>query len=305
MKLLAPLLICAIILLIIKIVFSSDCYIMDSGISIVFSIVEVITNCKYSSRLLGVNKCNEELDTSIVHTDVPRSDVIFFIVHDYEELPEYAQKATHLTKDYCNKHGYTFLDIRYPKGLISPYWLRVDALTKLTKLYPANTMFVYMDLDACINSYVMNFPLHRIISSLKTNQLYDIYIGKDIDLTKLVNSGVFIIRNTEWSRQFVDEWWSKHDSNNWTYNNNKWKCVTKTKKCTWAGLEYEQGQFDNLYKSDWNGSKTHIAILKIDLISNHFIQRKSTIIYHLMGHTNDDRTKFFNGLIAQYHKQLE
>ena len=293
MKLLHALFIIAITLLFLKIIYCSSGFIDDRvHINTYYSIIKSLNVVTYPDKLLTTTKT--------VHVEVPASDVIFFVCHDYEELPMYAQKSTYLTKEYCNIHGYSFLDIKYPKGSMSPYWMRVDALIKLGKLYPPDTIFIYMDLDACVNSTIMNRSIHDIISSLDADHLYDIYISKDISPLFYVNTGVVIIRNTEWSLQFVREWWSKYNKDNWAYDNNQWTCKTNNKKCGWAGDEYEQGQFSNLYQSNWNESKYHIGVLKIKLMANNYIRHKDTIIYHLMGYSNASRAAFFDELNDAY-----
>lgn len=219
--------------------------------------------------------------------------VVFFTCHDYVVLPEYAKKSRAINAEFCERHGYDFLEFVYPKNTMSPYWTRVDRFITLCDQYKDDTIFVYVDLDAVVNPQMHRYRLEDILRSLSIKKDYDVYIGKDADIRKYVNSGVIILRNTQWSRSLLEEWWRHYDPTKWLYNGTKWVCVLdKRRFCKWAEDYYEQGELEKLYYNDWNNSRDHIAILDVNVMSNAALVNRNTFIYHLMGISDSDRLAF-------------
>lgn len=243
------------------------------------------------------NKIHNTLHLNSTIVCSPKKDrhVVFFTCHDYKVLPEYAEKSKELNVKYCKQHGYDFLEFVYPKKTMSPYWTRVERFIKLCDQYKENTVFVYVDLDAAVNPTMCKYKLDDILGSLSKKRDYDIYIGKDADIRKYINSGVIILRNTPWSRALLKEWWRHYDPTKWMYNGTKWVCVMDEHRfCKWAEDYYEQGELENIYTSDWNDSRDHIAILDVNVMSNAALVNKHTFIYHLMGISNGDRLAFLS-----------
>lgn len=227
--------------------------------------------------------------------------VIFLYSHDFSQIPEYNRYSRALLMEYCNKHDCEFLERNHTgKDEISPYWIRVKDLIDLSESCDDNTLFIYLDLDTCINPLFMDKSIQEIIHSLDAKQEWNMYIGKDTTNTKYINTGVMMIKNTEWSRQMLRYWWSKYDRNAWNVRNGKWTCQAKGKKCAWARDNYEQGELENIYESDVLNAKANIAILHMDIVSNNFRTSKNSFIYHRMAKSNEDRTKFFKRLYENY-----
>ena len=216
------------------------------------------------------------------------NEIIFFISFDYKEIPFYYNKMKDIFIKYCNLHGYKFLifDHSGDKNKISPYWNRVSDLVNLSNQYKENpnTIFIYIDVDTCINPKYSNITIDNFLNSIDyiENKTSDIYIGND--LNNSVNAGVIIIRNTDWSKQFLNLWWSKYDPENWNLKNGKWICKQDGKKCNWARDGYEQGEFNIIYRNNEINSQDHIKILHHSLISNNNPHLDS-FIYHFYGTT--------------------
>lgn len=245
------------------------------------------------------------LNTVRRHPSTSNTKVVFFTCHDYDALPQYASKAQQLTQQYCKHHGYTFIDSVYKKGAISPYWTRVDRLLRLSEMYDEDTIFVYTDLDACVNPIMLPYSVPELLSALNENRVHDVYIGKDYNYFKHINSGVIILRNTEWSRKMLHHWWQLYDPSKWIFDGSNWNCTANNRVCVWAGDNYEQGVLENMYISDWNNCKQHIGILDVDFMSNASIVNQNTFIYHLMGQSATERYNFFAKLEDVLHRVIE
>jgi hypothetical protein len=214
-----------------------------------------------------------------------KNNIIFFLSFDYETLPSYYYKMLKILNDYCNYHNnklYIF-DHYNDTNKISPYWNKVADFIKLSNSYKEspNTIIVYLDIDTCINPKYFNLSISNIIDTVNKieNKIGDIYIGNDPSPSEAGNAGVIIIRNTDWSKQFLNLWWSKYNHNNWKIINNKWVCRNQDKLCNWAGNDYEQGEFNNIYKNNDINSKDHIIVLNYSIISNNNFLTDA-FIYH-------------------------
>ena len=105
----------------------------------------------------------------------------------------------------------------YPNDKISPYWLRVFDLIKLTKIYPEDSIFVYLDLDTCINPKYFHLNVEHLLDTidLYENNKYSLYIGRDCDISELLNTGVIFIRNNNKSREILNQWINRYDPSVW------------------------------------------------------------------------------------------
>ena len=216
----------------------------------------------------------------------------------YNKEPEYMKYSTRLNKKYCNRWGYDFKIINHDISEIPPYWLRVKDLVELLK--SNYDIICYMDVDAAFNDH--DIELTQLLKYIEdtADKTYDIFIGSDVAEEKILNSGVFIVKNNKWTRQFIKTWLNNciDDNGNlqgvcesWIYNNNKWNC----NNCVWAGYSYEQGNLENMYNKNILNAKNHIAILDKPYFSN----RNTSIpsyIRHLMNRDNNFRTRIFKNM---------
>ena len=227
--------------------------------------------------------------------DLPNNNIIFFFSIDYAILPKYYNKSLEMYKYYCNLHGYKFLVIEHNKDTnkISPYWNRVADLVKLSNLYKTdpNVVLIYIDVDTCINPKYINISIDKFLNTIDIidKKSSDIYIGND--LNNSINAGIIIVRNTNWSKQFLKLWWSKYNPNDWNFKNNKWTCRQDGKLCDWAKNGYEEGSFSLIYDTNELNAQNHINILHYSLISNHL--------------TYDDGFIFHFYIRSDYYKTLQ
>ena len=215
-------------------------------------------------------------------------NVIFFYSHDYDVLPKYVYKTHRILENYCYRHGYKLLMINHnnDKNKISPYWLRVQDLIDLSIKYPEpNNVFIYLDLDTCLNPKYLNTPVTDLMDRIDHmhNTNWDIYVGTDTHQS--INAGAIIVKNTEWSKKFLLLWAYKYKNAYWVHNtqNKKWSCFTPIGNyCEWARDGYEQGEINNIYHNNELSAKYHIAILNSSIMSNNSILLDS-FIYHFYG----------------------
>ena len=230
-----------------------------------------------------IKNCNKLKNNHYKQTE----NIVFLFSFDYKTMPYYYNKMKETFIKYCNQHGYKFLlfDHSNDQNKISPYWNRVSDLVKLSNQYNSDTIFIYLDLDTYINPKYSNISIDEFLNSIDNieNKVSDIYIG--IDPYHTSNAGIIIIRNTEWSKQFLNLWWSKYNPKNWIIQNNKWVCKQDKNNCEWAGKGYEQGEFNIIYNNNEIDSQNHIRILHNSLISNNNLYIDS-FIYHFYGTVN-------------------
>jgi mannan polymerase II complex MNN10 subunit len=117
------------------------------------------------------------------------------------------QKTWPNRQNYANKHGYTLVD---GSDMLDrsrpPSWSKIRAVQRLfgwiengsSVEEPCDWVF-WMDADTVI----MNSDI-RLESMLPDNS--DFLASQDTRRT--VNAGAWMIRNSDWSRQFLQEWWN-------------------------------------------------------------------------------------------------
>ena len=260
--------------------------------------------------LKNIIKVHNEIEKNkiILNKKIIPNDTIFFLSFDYQSMPIYYSKMLEVLTNYCNYHNnklYIFDHFNDQKK-ISPYWNRVADFIKLSNIYKEspNTIIVYLDLDTIINSKYFNISISNITNSIDKieNKISNIYIGNDPSNSVFANAGIIIIRNTKWSKKFLNLWWSRYDPNIWNFVNNKWICKNNNIICPWARNGYEQGEFNNIYRNNELDSRNHITILHYSVISNP-TSLTDGFIYHFHGGNENIKNIFINEIYNNY-KQL-
>jgi hypothetical protein len=105
-------------------------------------------------------------------------------------------------ENYARKHGYSVFD---GSDLIEtsrpPAWTKIRAVQHLLNEEQACDWVVWLDADTVI----MNSDI-SIESFLPADDSHDFLVGSD-DRGGGQNSGVMLFRNTQWSKQFLQNWW--------------------------------------------------------------------------------------------------
>jgi hypothetical protein len=118
-------------------------------------------------------------------------------------------------------------------------------------------------LDSDLIFLDIGMKIEEIMENYKS---YDILFSADPQLENgVVNSGLFIVKNNEWSRQFLHDWWYSYD----------------------RILGMDQHIFSKLWESGQPDIANHIKILRTDALNTHFPswvhQKPHNQILHLAG----------------------
>jgi hypothetical protein len=101
-------------------------------------------------------------------------------------------------RDYAERHGYTLIDGTVHRGPERPpAWYKIKAVEAVLDEYD---WVFYLDADAWITN-----PDIKLESILPARSTSDFVVTNDV--TGL-NAGTWLIRNSDWSRSFLKEWWS-------------------------------------------------------------------------------------------------
>ncbi|KAJ9549578.1 hypothetical protein OSB04_022121 [Centaurea solstitialis] len=124
--------------------------------------------------------------------------------------------------DYCRTHGY---DIFYNNVLLDPTmpscWAKIPAVRAAMVAHPEAEWIWWLDEDAVFTDMEFKIPFHRY------NDKNFIVHGwpKEVYVKKSwlgLNAGSFLIRNCQWSLDFLDTW---ADMSPGSVNFNKWESV--------------------------------------------------------------------------------
>lgn len=247
----------------------------------------------------------------------PRKDrprAVLFVSHNYTQLPAYAALAIEAFKRYAADHSdVEFREMKHdPKSTsVSPYWLRVHDFQKLTKELPEGTVIAYFDLDTMIRPHHVQVHLADVLASIDetTKWKWHMYVGCDPYEHGIheLNSGVVVVRNTAWTRQFMDLWWSRYPQTRWRKNavSNKWTCSDSSRSdsiCAWAEQSYEQGALNQLVADNTLRCREKIAKVHRTVFSNADINEPRSFIVHLMQVDNQSRETTFRAMLRDYPK---
>lgn len=261
---------------------------IDTRVSLVVIIIFVLGLIITTIALYKFTNVNVPYENVSTHHSPSDKKILVYQSGAYHTLPNYAQLSIAINKLYCDKWGYDYKFFRHPVNKMPPYWLRVFDLRAL--LNHDYDYIVYLDLDAIF--YDQNRSIESVIENVGD---YDIYVGKDIHPYRYVNSGAYIVKNSPFSHQFVNEWCNVYTSTvhkDWVFDKNtlQWKC----EDCEWAGPSYEQGQMELLTHSHLQ----HIAVLPHEYMSNINPLKKSFIL-HLMWGSNAYRELVFKNILQK------
>jgi hypothetical protein len=202
-------------------------------------------------------------------------------------------------EEYCLKHGYRyiFLDLYENKLKLPIYWKKIQLVQEILLTLPSDEYVMWMDSDTmiCHNEISLNVLIEDNEKS--------IFIGNDFPniITNTYNAGVFIIKNNERGKRFIDDCIKMYLSNKeCRYENGEFSLGKK-----WAGSCYEQGIMNKLLKSEYNND--------VQLIANHFLLNTnmpitSTFILHLFDgnqSTPSVRNKFLTEQFKRIYNKYE
>eukprot|EP00249_Psilotum_nudum_P006590 c19912_g1_i2 orf=218-967(+) len=109
-------------------------------------------------------------------------------------------------RSYAEKHGYDFVDASY---LIDksrpPSWSKIISVRQ----HLANYDWVFWnDADSVVTNPTIALEdiVHSVVGDTKFEEMPSFLVTEDVTG---VNAGMFFLRNSDWSLQFLDLWWNQ------------------------------------------------------------------------------------------------
>ena len=182
-----------------------------------------------------------------------------------DNIIEYAHLFKQHNQSYCDRNNYT---------LIHSDKLYTDKPQSYNKLFMIKELlekgeydyYVWIDADAhFVDEYILD---------------YYIIENKDFvfsaDITNNINCGVFIVKNSDYSKLFIDKWINSYES----INENWW----------------EQGVLGVLWNCNILQIKDHSYVYFYGGLQ-HFKYNSSQLVYHMAGTTAFERTNYIRNFL--------
>lgn len=179
-------------------------------------------------------------------------------------------------KSYCSKHGYDFIDDETVYDVSKPIpWSKIKLLIKYIDQYD---YLVWIDSDILI----MNLSI-TLESLIKKYSEYDQICGSDF---RMINTGVWFVKNTEFSKLFLQGVWDN------VYNPEE----DKNERY----MNWEQGSFINLIDKNFQNCQSKIKVTSpMEINSYWFNYYPGHFVLHFAGVRSDE----LKWLIQDYYPE--
>ena len=123
-------------------------------------------------------------------------------------IKEFADINYKINERYCSKYGYDIIksDVRIYKDR-TPHWERLPLILKIISKYD---YVIWIDSDAFFSN-----EAGPVINLIEKYKKYDLIFSSDKNYYSHINSGVFIVKNSDYSKQFLKKW--AYDPNLYEY----------------------------------------------------------------------------------------
>ena len=178
---------------------------------------------------------------------------------------------------YCQYHGYTYIFLDHFESSFAVYWQKLQVVLQTME---ATTSDFVMWVDSDV---IVQYP-SLSLSIITNTQESVIYWARDLEGDKPLNAGVFIVRNNQSGRYFLEECFR-------VYLARKRECYkynTKGLNSTWSGRCYEQGVMNEV-------AATHpelVCVVHDTLISNNDKTKPDSMILHMFGNKERATNEF-------------
>jgi len=156
-----------------------------------------------------------------------------------EKRSEYAPITVNGKREYCERHNYTFYNYTSMEEKWSPEWSKIIYCLKHLKQHD---WIFWSDVDAMITNY--NFKIESIL-----DETVDIIVSNDIGG---MNTGSFLIKNSEWSYNFLQKLYSLRD---------QYEKGDRSFRSNQANQFTDQDAMVNLFMSNWDNSRVHFKFI--------------------------------------------
>lgn len=224
---------------------------------------------KFRYRKLSFLESNNELKTPKI-----KNNKILIITYENRRNLNYVKIHNENVKKYVDKYDFKYKF--YDECKHNNYWCKLYLVYK--KLMKNKYDYVmWMDSDTIF------FNMNINLSSILNNYSSDIYVGSDNNPTHdLINSGVFIIKNSKTGKQFIADCINSF--------NKKCKKNNGELKGIWAGSCYEQGVMNILIADKYY---KYTTLLSNRLIHNFYKCDNDVFIMHMYASSPEDRERCF------------
>jgi hypothetical protein len=196
-------------------------------------------------------------------------------------IKDYAELAESINKQYAKVNGYDFVVKKLELGHGRNHtWDKVYYLKEL--LEQGKPRIFWIDSDAVIDDHSKRLDSIEIAAGYGA----DISICTSFPFTKNINTGTMYVKNTDWSRKFVDAWWNWH--------NTKWHTV----------LCHEQSALDEMLANDIMGCRSNekIALFAHSEFNSdyeHIIKLTGSFVQHYRGCNTRTRAEAFQKIASK------
>ena len=205
----------------------------------------------------------------------------------YTSNVSYGPYAEAINKKYCDEKGYTYFcekdndKINSSLDTRAPTWykpkLAEDVIAQLNPDY-----ILFLDIDAIISDFNQN-----IEDFIDSN--YNMIFAEDVGHHSIMNAGVFLLKNNEWSRNFLKTWWDSaenykgKDARDLSIMEENLEKVGYFKQALW----HDQTCLTMLYESD-KDIENNIKVISNRLF-NHREYNEGNFIFHAFayGHSHN------------------
>jgi hypothetical protein len=196
----------------------------------------------------------------------------------------YAELSEKLNRQYCEKNSYSYFVEKNSDKIksfcieedIAIQWYKVKYVYELLKNNPDQDYILFLDADAIVSN------LEKKIEEY-VDEKYNLVFANDIGSHSVVNTGVFLVKNNNWSVEFFGKWWASRneisgqdvkDVLNWDGGMHRPELKSVFRSSLW----HEQTCISYLYNTQEN-IKEHIKILESEDF-NSPIYRPDGFIFH-------------------------
>lgn len=229
----------------------------------------------YFNKFLNY-KMTSLLNNNKLKTPNTKKNKILFVTFDNREKEYIRIHNENLTK-YAKKWNYSYKFIN--ECPYNVYWCKIQIVIDELKTNKYDYV-VWLDSDSAIKNPTID--INDIINKYSS----DIFVGCDnIRTYDLINAGVFIIKNSDIGKNFLQD----------CINNVTLDCFNPngSLKGIWAASCYEQGQMNLLIAEKYSENTT---VLPNEIILNFGKCYDNTFIMHLYGGSDDERIKCLSKL---------
>lgn len=181
---------------------------------LIFVLIIIMINSRPNVELFDSTYYIKNLEPKIIHNENAK---IAFVYLFTDNIYDYCKHSIKNILAYCNVYDYAF--IVYDEVFnddVSPCWNKIPAIMNNLQKYD---YLVWIDADAIINNF--NISIESIID-LSPGK--DLYLCEDVVMeTECINSGIMIIKNTEWTIDIFNKTWNssfyhEHNDQNVLFN---------------------------------------------------------------------------------------